>query len=75
METMERAGRLIGKMKLPPDVADPEARARASHRCLAATNDPASEYAFARFEQRWLDVFNLNRAPHAVPQTIVERAS
>jgi predicted nucleic acid-binding Zn ribbon protein len=27
---MERAGRLIGKMKLPADVADPEARARAA---------------------------------------------
>src|SRR5258708_22045361 len=29
-ETMERAGRLIGKMKLSPGVADPEARARAA---------------------------------------------
>ena len=27
---MERAGRLIGKMKLSPGVADPEARARAA---------------------------------------------
>ena len=27
---MERAGRLIGKLKLPPNVADPEARARAA---------------------------------------------
>ena len=30
MEIMERAGRLIGKMKLSPGVADPEARARAA---------------------------------------------
>jgi len=27
---MERAGRLIGKLKLSPDVADPETRARAA---------------------------------------------
>jgi predicted nucleic acid-binding Zn ribbon protein len=27
---MERAGRLIGKLKLPPDLADPESRARAA---------------------------------------------
>jgi len=28
METMERAGRLIGKLKLSPGVTDPETRAR-----------------------------------------------
>jgi hypothetical protein len=28
METMERAGRLIGKMKVSPGVTDPETRAR-----------------------------------------------
>lgn len=30
METMERAGRLIGKMNLSPGVVDPETRARAA---------------------------------------------
>lgn len=30
MEPMERAGRLIGKMKFSPGVVDPEARARAA---------------------------------------------
>ncbi len=30
MEPMERAGRLIGKMKLSPALVDPEARARAA---------------------------------------------
>ena len=30
METMERAGRLIGKMKLSPGIVDPETRARAA---------------------------------------------
>lgn len=30
MEPMERAGRLIGKLKLSPGVVDPEARARAA---------------------------------------------
>jgi hypothetical protein len=30
METMERAGRLIGKMKVSPGVTDPETRAQAA---------------------------------------------
>ncbi len=30
IETMERAGRIIGKMKLSPALVDPEARARAA---------------------------------------------
>jgi hypothetical protein len=33
--TMERAGRLIGKLKLSPDVSDPEARARAAWQVAA----------------------------------------
>ena len=32
---MERAGRLIGKMKLPKDLADPESRARAAWKVAA----------------------------------------
>jgi hypothetical protein len=45
--TMERAGRLIAKLKLSPDVADPEARARAGWNVAAGKKIGAHTLAAA----------------------------
>ena len=45
--TMERAGRLIGKLKFSPDIADPEARARAAWSVAAGKKIAAHTRAVA----------------------------
>jgi hypothetical protein len=44
---MERAGRLIAKLKLPPEVADPESRARAAWNVAAGKKIGAHTLAAA----------------------------
>jgi predicted nucleic acid-binding Zn ribbon protein len=44
---MERAGRLIAKLKLPPDMADPQARARAAWNLAAGKKIGAHTLAAA----------------------------
>src|SRR5579863_3415524 len=46
-QIMERAGRLIAKLKLSPDVADPEARARAAWKLAAGKKIGAHTLAAA----------------------------
>ena len=53
METMERAGRLIGKLKLSPGITDPETRARSGWALAAGKKIAANTLATAWCAERW----------------------
>ena len=51
-------------------LADPDARVRASRRSIECTADPADEYAFARFAQRWRAIFALRSRGHPADRDV-----